>query len=139
MATTEERTFIEMRQEGYRQAHNSLDVSTLLSWMSQDIDYSDHGIGVVHISKSGLHDLATAVFSSVKDMVFTTVSLNGTKSFTAWEWIAKGTLLKEIPGIPLKVGDEFESMGCSLFWWKEGGGEEGSILKMAEYSRFVGI
>lgn len=77
-------------------------------------------------------------------MIFTTLSLSGTESFTAWEWTAKGTLLKEIPGAPFKVGDEFESLGCSLFWWVEGSGKEGEyevgiIGKMAEYSRFVGI
>ncbi|KAF8863242.1 hypothetical protein BDZ45DRAFT_670541 [Acephala macrosclerotiorum] len=144
MAAAEERTFIEKRQENYRQAHNSLSVPTLLSWMSEDIDYSDHGIGVAHITKSGVHGLATAVFSSVKNMIFTTVSVNGDKGFTAWEWTAKGTLLKEIPGVPYKVGDEFESLGVSLFWWVEGSGKEGEeergvIGRMAEYSRFVGV
>ncbi len=107
--------------------------------MSEDIDYSDHGINVAHVPKPVLHALATTIFGSVNDMVFTTVSLNGNKDFTAWEWTSKGKIIKEIEGVPYKVGDEFEMMGCSLFWWKDGEEEEGSIVKMAEYSKFVGV
>jgi hypothetical protein len=69
-------------------------------------------------------------------MVFSTVSLNGDKEFTAWEWTAKGTILKEMPGVPYKVGQEFGALGCSLFWWDmESGGDK--IQRMAEYSKFL--
>jgi len=69
-------------------------------------------------------------------MMFSTVSLNGDKEFTAWEWTAKGTILKEMPGVPYKVGQEFEALGCSLFWWDvESGGDK--IKRMAEYSKFL--
>ncbi len=38
--------------------------------------------------------------------------------------------MKEIEGLPFKEGDEFEIVGCSFFWWKEGEEEEGSIVKV---------
>lgn len=78
--------------------------------------------------------LAEAVFSSVTQMEFETVSVNGTKEFTAWEWTAKGTMLKELPNVPYKPGQDFEARGASLFWW-EGGGEKIKVL--AEYSKFL--
>ena len=65
-------------------------------------------------------------------MVFTTVSLNGSKEFTAWEWTAKGVVGKEIEGVPYKVGEGFEAVGASLFWWQ---GE--TIGKLVEYSKFL--
>jgi hypothetical protein len=67
-------------------------------------------------------------------MIFETVSLNGTKEFTAWEWTAKGRMLKELPGVPYKVGQEFEAVGCSLFWWDV---ESEKIRTLVEYSKFL--
>jgi len=91
---------------------------------------------VAHITGAELRALAESVFSSVSAMVFETVSLNGTKEFTAWEWTAKGKISKEIPGVPYVVGQEFEARGCSLFWWDvENGGEK--IKMLAEYSKFL--
>jgi len=58
--------------------------------------------------------------------------VNGSKEFTAWEWTAKGEVVKEIPGFPYKAGEEFKMMGVTLFWWD---GEV--IVKMAEYPKFV--
>jgi hypothetical protein len=87
------------------------------------LDYSDYGtypfpsisilshtltnppcVGVEHITKLQLKELATGFFASTKDYTFTTVSVNGNKEFTAWEWTAKGEVVKEIPGSPFKVG-----------------------------------
>lgn len=63
-------------------------------------------------------------------MVFTTVSLNGSKEFTAWEWTARGVVKKEMEGVPYKVGEGFEAVGVSLVWWQ---GEK--IGKLVEYSK----
>ena len=60
------------------------------------------------------------------------MSVNGSKDFTAWEWTAKGEVVKEITGFPFKVGEEFKMMGVTLFWW-----DGGVIVKMAEYPKFV--
>lgn len=69
-------------------------------------------------------------------MVFETVSVNGTEEFTAWEWTAKGTIEKEIAGVPYVVGQQFEARGCSLFWWDAECGWE-KIKVLAEYSKFL--
>jgi hypothetical protein len=69
-------------------------------------------------------------------MIFSTVSVNGTKEFTAWEWTAKGKMLKELPNVPYKVGQEFDVRGCSLFWWDVQSGYE-KIKTLAEYSKFL--
>jgi len=141
--------FIAARQERWRVAHNSLDANKLMALMTDDCDYSDHGlqplslpepyhyltragIGVTHIDSAGLRALAEKVFSSVSQMGFETVSVTGTKEFTAWEWTAKGKVVKELPNAPLEVGQEFEAKGCSLFWWE---GEKIKVL--AEYSKFL--
>jgi hypothetical protein len=58
--------------------------------------------------------------------------VNGSKGFTAWEWTAKGEVVKEIPGFPFEVGEEFKMMGVTLFWW-----DREVIVKMAEYPKFV--
>jgi hypothetical protein len=110
--------FIAARQERWRVAHNSLDVDKLMTLMTDDCDYSDHGhypfytspslsphlvlagLGKAHIDGASLRALAESVFSSVSQMGFGTVSVNGTREFTAWEWTAKGTVKKEIPGVP---------------------------------------
>ena len=113
--------FIAARQERWRvahNAHNALDADKLMTLMTDDCDYSDHdhyplpispslsphlmfaGLDVAHIDGPSLRALAESVFSSVSQMVFETVSVNGTKEFTAWEWTAKGTVKKEIPGVP---------------------------------------
>jgi hypothetical protein len=69
-------------------------------------------------------------------MGFETVSVSGTREFTAWEWTAKGKMLKELPNVPYKSGQDFEARGCSLFWWDmESGGEKIKVL--AEYSKFL--
>jgi hypothetical protein len=39
-----EKTFIEARQECYREAHNSLDSERFIQLFADDVDYSDHGI-----------------------------------------------------------------------------------------------
>jgi hypothetical protein len=39
-----EKTFIEMRQDYYREAHNSLDPERFIELFADDVDYSDHGI-----------------------------------------------------------------------------------------------
>lgn len=48
-----------------------------------------------------------------------------------------GILSQEIPGFPMKVGDEFKMMGCSLFWWVGGGDDVKAwkIKKEVEYSK----
>jgi len=131
---TSESDLIAARQERYRQAHNTLEVPALLAWMSDKIDYSDNGIGVAHLNKTQVEELAISIFASVKDMIFTTVSLNGDKRFTTWEWTAKGVITKEVPGVDKKVGEEFDSVGVSLFWWA-GEGDEDKIDKLTEYSK----
>jgi hypothetical protein len=93
-------------------------------------------LGVAHIDGASLRALAESVSSSVSQMGFETVSVNGTREFTVWEWTAKGTVKKEIPGVPYVVEQEFEARGCSLFWWDmESGGEKIKVL--AEYSKFL--
>jgi len=47
-----DQTFIEARQERYRNAHNSLDVDTLLAWFSEGIYYSDHGTDSPSMTKT---------------------------------------------------------------------------------------
>jgi hypothetical protein len=147
--SSSEQEYIADRQERYRQAHNTMNLDTLDPWVSEDLDYSDYGttpfpstlshiltnlsgVGVEHITKLQLKELATGFFASTKDYTFTTVSVNGNKEFTAWEWMANGEVVKEIPGFPYKVGEEFKMMGVTLFWWE---GEV--ILKMAEYPKFI--
>ena len=52
---------------------------------------------------------------------------------------AAGIVSQEIPGSPMKVGDEFKMMGCSLCWWV-GQGEnarEYKIKKEVEYTKMV--
>jgi hypothetical protein len=39
-----EKTFIDARQEQYREAHNSLDPERFIDLFADDVDYSDHGI-----------------------------------------------------------------------------------------------
>jgi hypothetical protein len=41
--------------------------------------------------------------------------VNGSKVFTAWEWTAKREVVKEIPGFPFKVGEEFKMMVLRCF------------------------
>jgi hypothetical protein len=44
-----------------------------------------------------------------------------------------------MPGLPIKVGDEFKMMGCSLFWW-DGSGDDAkswNIKKEVEYSKML--
>ena len=84
-----------------------------------------------------MKDLAVSVFASVTSMEFTTISVNGTKEFSAWEWTAKGTIAKEIPGVPYKLGEEFKMMGATLTWWNLKDSDVGSIKMMAEYSKFL--
>jgi hypothetical protein len=81
--------------------------------------------------------LAVNVFGSVTGMEFSTVSVNGTKEFSAWEWTAKGNIAKEMSGVPYKVGEEFKMMGCTLTWWNPKDSDVGSIKMMAEYSKFL--
>jgi hypothetical protein len=45
------------------------------------------GLGVTGLNKEAVRGLATSVFSSCKELVFTTVSVNGSLEFTAWEWV----------------------------------------------------
>lgn len=80
--------------------------------------------------------LAEAVFSSVLQMTFETLSVNGTKEFTAWEWTAKGTMSKELPNVPYKAGQTFQTRGVSLFHWDAESGWE-KIKVLAEYSKFL--
>lgn len=45
---------------------------------------------------------------------------------------------KEIPGFPFGVGEDFNMVGCSLFWWDMKGAKEGEDAKLtavAEYSK----
>ncbi|KAG0649244.1 hypothetical protein D0Z07_4512 [Hyphodiscus hymeniophilus] len=95
--------------------------------------------GVKNLSKEALTELAKTVFGSVKESVFTTVSVNGTKDFTAWEWTAVGVVSREIPGFPLKVGDSFKMVGCSLFWWVGTGDDarDWKIRKESEYTTMI--
>jgi hypothetical protein len=41
--------------------------------------------------------------------------VNRCKEFTAWEWAAKGEVVKEIPGFPFKVGEGFKMMVLRCF------------------------
>lgn len=106
---------IEERQERYRVGHNSLDVERFTELFTDDVDYSDHGmglslvfyvgkrsqisvfkqaskltrlgIGVTGLNKEAAKALATSVFGSCEELEFTTVSVNGTDDFSAWEWV----------------------------------------------------
>lgn len=87
-------------------------------------------------------------FLSISPFLTIHVSIGGCRltefGVVAWEWTAKGEITKDIPGVPFQIGETFDSVGCSLFWWKEGTGSgenggEGGIARMAEYSKFVGV
>lgn len=62
------------------------------------------------------------------------------RGLTSLFWqTARGIVSKEIPGFPMKVGEEFKMMGCSLFWWV-GTGEDAKgwkIRKEVEYSKML--
>ena len=53
---------------------------------------NESGLGVTGLTKEGVKGLATSVFSSCKELVFTTVSVNGSLEFTAWEWVSFSSL-----------------------------------------------
>ena len=40
------------------------------------------------LNKEALTALAVSVFSSCSSLVFTTMSVNGNKDFSAWEWVS---------------------------------------------------
>ena len=46
------------------------------------------GLGVTGLNKEAFTALAASIWASCKELVFTTVSVNGTLDFTAWEWVS---------------------------------------------------
>jgi len=73
-------------------------------------------------------------------MAYTTVSVSGTKTFTAWEWTCQATIATKIPSIPAEVGEVVKMSGCSLFWWDmsaagDDGDGDGKVKAMVEYSK----
>jgi hypothetical protein len=66
------------------------------------------GLGVTGLNKEAVKGLATSVFSSCKELVFTTVSVNGNLEFTAWEWVGFSSHLLWVVGLrPLDLGAFF--------------------------------
>jgi hypothetical protein len=52
------RAFVRARQQRYIERHNNLDVPKFMLWFSDDVDYSDLGLGAEHLSHTQLSALA---------------------------------------------------------------------------------
>ena len=74
---------------------------------------NESGLGVTGLTKEGVKGLATGVFSSCKELVFTTVSVNGSLEFTAWEWVS-------FPFFVL-TGGSSGFHDCGIFFWDDAG------------------
>ena len=55
-------------------------------------------------------------------MKFTTVSINGTEEFTAWEWELSIEMVADDESHGLKAGETVQWKGVSLSKWKQVGG-----------------
>lgn len=101
--------FITERQARYEKAYNAADVDTILSFMSEGIEFCDYsnsplptsiqsptitlttpppltGVGMLNLSKPAIHAFFTNMFASCANFDLQTVSISGHKNFTTWEW-----------------------------------------------------
>ena len=51
------------------------------------------GFAIIGTDKDGPKALTTSIFGSCKEIVVRTVSLNGNRDFTAWNWVRRPRLL----------------------------------------------
>jgi hypothetical protein len=80
-----------------------------------------------------------SMFTTAKTLHVETISVSGSRDFTAWEWkmhFTKNEGLSEFAEINVKESKEGEMLvfvGVSLTWWNE----EGKIVKNHDYARLL--
>ena len=95
------------------------------------------------MKKAALKPWIESLYASMAGLSFETVTLSGTKEFTAWEWKSSLVLKVDMEVLGAKKGDRVEMIGASLAWWDlDAKGveeeEDGKVKVIAEYSKIVG-
>jgi hypothetical protein len=93
------------------------------------------------LNKQQLKAYFANMIEACDDMNMTTVSLNGDKSFTTWEWNITFKYVKKMDEVAsdkelgnLEVGGGLLKMvGVSVAWWNE----EDKIIKNHDYAKLV--
>jgi len=93
------------------------------------------------MTKPQLHSYFTNMIESCDNLNMTTVSINGHKSCTSWEWNITFNYVKKMEEIAndkelgnLEVGGGLLKMvGVSVTWWND----EDKIIKNHDYAKLV--
>jgi hypothetical protein len=101
------------------------------------------GMNSVHMTKPALTPWVESMYASMAGLSFETVTISGTKEFTAWEWKSSLVLKVDMEVLGAKKGDRVEMIGASLAWWDLNANgaekkEDGKVRVIAEYSKIVG-
>ncbi|MCJ1394203.1 hypothetical protein MMC18_007081 [Xylographa bjoerkii] len=126
------------RFDDYVAAHNSHDIAHLMSLMATHVDYSDYGVGSLHMDQPSLTTFFTNMHEVCGDMMLTTRSCHDSESFTTWEWDLEFKYVRENPMLPgvEANGQVMRMKGVSLIWWVRETGEW-KVEKGCDYASFV--
>ncbi|KAK5188808.1 hypothetical protein LTR92_011170 [Exophiala xenobiotica] len=125
----------------YEVAWKTGSVENFMSFMSEDVSFSDFGVGVLDLDKAAMGAYFAKVFGSIDNLKITTISVNDQKTFTAWEWEVTFNYVKPIEEVAqeevfsheMADGRTMHMFGVSLLWWND----KGKIVKKHDYSKTV--
>jgi hypothetical protein len=96
---------------------------------------------MLNLNKPAIHTFFSNMFASCANFDLKTVSVNGHKNFTTWEWNLSFNYVK--PALEAAGEAEFEAdmadgrlmriIGVSVSWWSD----EGMIVRNHDYARVV--
>jgi hypothetical protein len=96
---------------------------------------------MLNLNKPAIHAFFTNMYASCGNFDLKTVSVNGHKNFTTWEWNLTFNYVKpasEAAGETdlreeLADGREVKMIGVTVSWWND----EGKIIKNHDYAKVV--
>jgi len=105
------------------------------------VAYHCEGAGQLNLTKPQLNAYFTNMIEACKDLNMTTVSINGHKNCTSWEWNITFNYVKKMEEVAndkelgnLEVGGGLLKMvGVSVTWWDE----DDKIIKNHDYAKLV--
>ncbi len=96
---------------------------------------------MLSLNKTAVHTYFTNMFSSCANFDLKTVSVNGHKNFTTWEWNLTFNYVKPVAEAAgeaefqadMADGRLIKMIGVSVSWWNN----DGKIVKNHEYAKVV--